>query len=54
MAFVLNDMAFVGTGGRWAKDFYAYSPASDDVGYWGLGFDDSKGDVRDIWRFRLE
>ncbi len=26
----------------------------DDVGYWGLGFDDAMGDVRDIWRFRLE
>lgn len=29
VAFVLNDMAFVGTGGRSAKDFYAYSPASN-------------------------
>lgn len=26
----------------------------DEVGYWGLGFDDSMGDVNDIWRFRLE
>lgn len=25
-----------------------------DRGYWGLGFDDSKGNVKDIWRFSLE
>lgn len=25
-----------------------------DVGYWGLGFDDANGIVRDIWRFKLE
>lgn len=29
VAFVLNDMAFVGTGGLWAKDFYAYNPSTN-------------------------